>query len=153
MSEEVFTRQQQMEQALRASAKMAAETYAGTINGWMPPRFESCDVESGTYICSFAMRREYANPSGVVLHGGLSGVVFDTAMGHLARFYCGHMTPTISLTINYLRPTPVDRPLYVRVHMDKPGHVTHYLSAEAFTADAPDKILATASGVYLALEK
>lgn len=144
--------QQQMERALRESARMAAEDLAGTINGWMPPRFESCDADSRTYICSFAMRKEYANPGGN-LHGGLVAVVFDTAMGHLARFYCDHMTPTVSLSISYLRPVPVDQPLFVRVHMDKPGSTVDYITAELYTAGAPEKILATASGVYLSLSK
>ena len=83
---------------------------------------------------------------------GIDFALTDVACKYRAMTRFGEEV-AISLTINYLRPTPVDRPLYVRVHMDKPGHVTHYLSAEAFTADAPDKILATASGVYLALEK
>lgn len=142
--------QQQMEDVLRANAEMVAETFAGTVNGWLAPHFESCDFASGTYTCSFTMRKEYANPTGVVLHGGLTGVIFDTAMGHLARFYSSHMTPTISLNISYLRPIPVDRPIFIRAHMDKPGTMMHYLSAAAFTADAPDVTLATATGIYLA---
>ena len=80
-------------------------------------------------------------------------VVFDPAMGHLARFYCDHMTPTVSLSISYLRPVPVDQPLFVRVHMDKPGSTVDYITAELYTAGAPEKILATASGVYLSLSK
>lgn len=142
--------QQQMEDALRGSAEQVAAQFFGTINSWLAPRFESCDAAAATYTCSFAMRREYANPSGVVLHGGLTAVLFDTAMGHLAHFYSGCMTPTISMNLSYLRSVPVDRPIFIRSHMDKPGSTVHYLSAEAFTADAPDKILATATGVYLA---
>lgn len=150
MSTHSNAEQQQMEETLRGSAEMVSTLYAGTINGWLAPHFESCDYAARSYTCSFIMRKEYANPSGIALHGGLTGVLFDTAMGHLATFYSGSMTPTISLNISYLRPVPVDRPVFVRVHMDKPGTTVHYLSAEAFTADAPDMILATASGVYLA---
>ena len=84
-----------------------------------------------------------------MLHGGLTAVLFDSAMGHLSRFYAGGMTPTISLNLSYLRPVPVDRPIFIRSHMDKPGSLANYLSAVAYTADAPDKILATATGVYL----
>lgn len=152
MSESIQNMQKRMEDALRASAKMVREELSGTINGWMPPIFESCDAQSGTYTCSFAMRKEYANPGGE-LHGGLTGVLFDTAMGHLSHYYSGHMTPTISLNLSYLRPMPVDRPIFIRSHMDKPGSLVNYISAEAYTADAPDKILATASGVYLSQER
>lgn len=150
MSTHSNAEQQQMEETLRGNAEMVSTLYAGTINGWLAPHFESCDYAARSYTCSFIMRKEYANPSGVALHGGLTGVLFDTAMGHLARFYSKCMTPTISMNVSYLRPVPVDRPIFVRAHMDKPGTTMHYLSAEAFTADAPDKILATASGVYLA---
>ena len=145
--------QQRMEEALRGSAEMVSTQFAGTINDWLAPHFESCDDAARSYTCSFIMRKEYANPSGVALHGGLTGVLFDTAMGHLATFYSGSMTPTISLNISYLLPVPVDRPVFVRVHMDKPGNIVDYLSGELFTADAPDKILATASGVYLSPAK
>ena len=47
----------------------------------------------------------------------------------------------------------MDRPIFIRSHMDKPGSLVNYISAEAYTADAPDKILATASGVYLSQER
>lgn len=147
MSDHAPLTQQQMEATLRASAEQVATELAGTINGWMPPRFVSCDLESRTYVCFYEMRKEYANPGGT-LHGGLTGVIFDTAMGHLAHCYTGHMTPTISMTISYLLPIPVDRPVFVRVHMDKPGATVAYVSAEAYTADAPETILATSSGVY-----
>ena len=150
MSIDSTPEQQQMEAALRSSAEMVASQYANNINGWLAPHFESCDYAAGTYTCSFSMCKEYANPSGVVLHGGLTGLLFDTAMGHLATFYSAVMTPTISLSVSYLRPIPVDRPVFVCARMDKPGSIVHYLSAELYTADAPDKILAPASGVYLA---
>ena len=143
--------QQEMEQTLRAQADMVAHDLAGTINGWMAPHFVSCDFDSGTYICYFETRKEYANPGGT-LHGGLTGVIFDTAMGHLAHCCCGHMTPTISMSMSYLLPIPVDRPVYVRVHMDKPGRLVDYISAAAYDAGNPERILATASGVYLTAE-
>ena len=152
MSESMQDRQKNMEDSLRATSQYVREELSDTINGWMPPIFESCDAQSGTYTCSFAMRREYANPGGA-LHGGLTGVLFDTAMGHLSHYYSGHMTPTISLNLAYLRPMPVDRPIFIRSHMDKPGSLVNYISAVAYTADAPDKILATASGVYLSQER
>lgn len=143
--------QQEMEQALRAQAEMVTHDLAGTINAWMPPHFVECDLKNGSYTCFFELRPEYANPGGA-LHGGLTSLVFDTAMGHLAHFYSGHMTPTISMSISYLRPIPVDRPVYVRAHMDKPGRLAHYMSAAAYSAGAEGQLLATATAVYLAAE-
>ena len=152
MSTQISDAQQRMEASLRATTEMVAAQCPVTVNEWMLPHLESCDYAARSCVYSFSMRKEYANPGGVALHGGLTGVLFDTAMGHLAHFYCNHMTPTISLQISYLRPVPVDRPILIRCHMDKPGSMMHYLHAEAFTADAPEKLLATATGVYLAAE-
>ena len=149
MSEHSLTRQA-MEAALRALEQQVLEEHAGTINSWLCPHFESCNPEARIYTCSFALRKEYANPGGA-LHGGMVGVIFDTAMGHLSSFYAGGMTPTITMNISDLRPVPVDGPVLVRTHMDKPGRIVNYVSAEVFTADAPEKTLATASGAYLAL--
>ena len=149
MSEHSLTRQA-MEAALRALEQQVQEEQAGTINSWLCPHFESCDPEGRIYTCSFALRKEYANPGGT-LHGGLVGVIFDTAMGHLSALYAGGMTPTVTMNISYLRPVPVDGPVLVRSRLDKPGQTINYISAEAFTASAPEKILAPASGAYLAL--
>ena len=149
MSEHSLTRQA-MEAALRALEQQVQEEQAGTINSWLCPHFESCDPEGRIYTCSFALRKEYANPGGT-LHGGLVGVIFDTAMGHLSALYAGGMTPTVTMNISYLRPVPVDGPVLVRSRLDKPGQTITSISAEAFPASAPEKILATASGAYLAL--
>ena len=119
MSEHSLTRQA-MEAALRALEQQVQEEQAGTINSWLCPHFESCDPEGRIYTCSFALRKEYANPGGT-LHGGLVGVIFDTAMGHLSALYAGGMTPTVTMNISYLRPVPVDGPVLVRSRLDKPG--------------------------------
>lgn len=87
-----------MEAALRALEQQVQEEQAGTINSWLCPHFESCDPEGRIYTCSFALRKEYANPGGT-LHGGLVGVIFDTAMGHLSALYAGGMTPTVTMNI------------------------------------------------------
>ena len=66
-----------METALRALEQQMQEEQAGTINSWLCPHFESCDPEGRIYTCSFALRKEYANPGGT-LHGGLVGVIYDS---------------------------------------------------------------------------
>lgn len=144
--------QQLMEETLRANAQFVREQFPGTINEELGPHFVSCDAEKGEYVCAFEITPRHKNPGGM-LHGGVISMVLDTAMGHLAHYYVGHMTPTITLNISYLRPSAIDRALYVRCKMDKPGSTVCYLSAEAYNADAPDKILVTASGAYLSTMK
>lgn len=148
MSEPLQFTQPQMEETLRKLSGTVPKIYPDTINAWMHPVFQSCDAEKGTYTCSFEIKPAYANPMGT-LHGGLIGLVFDTAMGHLTHFFSNQIPPTISMNVSYLRPVPVDRPVFVQAHMDRLGATVGYTSAVAFTADAPERILATATGSYL----
>ena len=150
MSRTTFQTAEQMQEALYKSLYTLADQCPNSINTWMLPKLESCNLEDKSFVCSFAMKKEFANPSGVVLHGGLSGVVFDTAMGWLSSIYAGCMTPTISMTISYLRPIPITEPVLVRARLDKPGSTVNYVSAAAYNAGNPEKFLATATGTYYA---
>ena len=141
-----------MAQALRGNAEEIERIHAADVNGWVPLIFDSCDAEALSYVCHFDMRKEYANPNGV-LHGGLIAFILDTSMGHFSCIFADHITPTISMSVNYLRPIPVDRPIYIRVKLTKSGVNINYLTAEAYCADDPNRILATASGAYSSANK
>lgn len=45
-----------------------------------------------------------------VAHGGWTASVMDEALGHLALL-CGSMTVTASLTVEFVRPVPIERAL------------------------------------------
>jgi acyl-coenzyme A thioesterase PaaI-like protein len=150
MHVESFTNQAEMERALQIESARLVDEFAGTVNAWFAPQFVSCDFEKDEFVCAVDLKKEYANPSGVTLHGGITDYIFDTAMGMFSSVSSGCMTPTISITVNYERPIPISKRLFVRVHMDKPGRVVNYLSAVAFNEDAPDKVLSTATATYLA---
>jgi acyl-coenzyme A thioesterase PaaI-like protein len=45
-----------------------------------------------------------------VAHGGWTASVMDEALGHLPLLH-GQMTVTASLTVDFLHPTPIERPL------------------------------------------
>jgi acyl-coenzyme A thioesterase PaaI-like protein len=47
-----------------------------------------------------------------VAHGGWTASVMDEALGHLALL-CGQMTVTATLSIDFLRPVPIERPLKI----------------------------------------
>jgi acyl-coenzyme A thioesterase PaaI-like protein len=45
-----------------------------------------------------------------VAHGGWTASVMDEALGHLPLL-CGQMTVTATLSVDFVRPTPIERPL------------------------------------------
>jgi acyl-coenzyme A thioesterase PaaI-like protein len=47
-----------------------------------------------------------------VAHGGWTASVMDEALGHLALL-CGQMTVTATLSVDFVRPVPIERPLKI----------------------------------------
>lgn len=88
------------------------------------------------------------NPLGIV-HGGITASLLDTCMGVTCSAQCGRAaTPTVTMTVNYVRPVPLDAELRVRTRTVRIGRTTGQLSAEVFPAGRPDEVFATATGVY-----
>ena len=70
-------------------------------------------------------------------------------MGVTCSAQCGRAaTPTVTMTVNYVRPVPLDAELRVRTRTVRIGRTTGQLSAEVFPAGRPDEVFATATGVY-----
>ena len=89
-----------------------------------------------------------ANPNRV-LHGGITAAILDTSMGTLCSvLYEGGFTPTITMNISYALPVPLDADILVRVRASYTGGTTAQLSAELCLPEAPDTVLASATGVY-----
>lgn len=107
---------------------------------------DRCD-DSGVYL-RYRTYDWMSNPNRVV-HGGMIAAILDTSMGTVCcALYEGGFTPTITMTINYARPVPLGADIIVRVCHSYTGAGSAQLSSELLNADAPDIILATASGVY-----
>ena len=82
-----------------------------------------------------------------IAHGGWTAAVFDDAMGRtLAMLDAG--TVTASLTIEYLRPVPVDEELLLRVMIGLREGRRWNVSASLQLARAPTE-LARATGVWI----
>ena len=89
-----------------------------------------------------------ANPLGIV-HGGITAALVDTCMGVTCSAQCGRAaTPTVTMTVNYARPVPLDADIRVRVRTVRIGSSTAQMSAEVFLPQRPDELLASASAVY-----
>lgn len=106
------------------------------------------DGPDGSLLFACHTDPSMSNPLGIV-HGGITASLLDTCMGVTCAAQCGQAaTPTVTMTVNYVRPVPLDAELRVRTRTVRIGRTTGQLAAEAFPADDPALILATATGVY-----
>ncbi len=84
--------------------KSFPEIMPETLNDWMHPTLESCDEAAHTMVLRFPMSSWERNGIGT-LHGGIMFSSMDLSMSMLLRYYSqGLIPPTVSLTVNFLRP-------------------------------------------------
>ena len=103
---------------------------------------------AGSLLFSCHTDESMSNPMGVV-HGGVTAALVDTCMGVTCTAQSGGTpTPTITMTINYARPVPLDAEVWVRTRTVRVGNTSGQMSAEVFLREKPEEVLATASGVY-----
>ena len=113
----------------------------------LAPRFVACDAEQLRLELAYDTKSWMSNPMGVV-HGGVIAILLDNSMGTLCKCLCQGSTPTISMTLNYPRPVPLNATVHTRAHMVVFGRTSSQLTAEIFLPDEPDRVLAYATGVY-----
>lgn len=118
------------------------------FNGFIHTHYEACSYEKKTLLLSVIAEPIMRNPSGV-MHGGAVASAMDIAMGSLAFYMSGeYLTPTINLNVSYERPIATGKKLFIETVCHACGRTMAYLSTRAWAEDAPDKIVATASGTY-----
>lgn len=106
-----------------------------------------CDGLSGSLTLGYATKPWMANVWGVV-HGGVTAALVDSCMGITCGIQCGLITPTISMTVNYARPVPLDASIVVRTRTIRCGATAGHIEAEVYPAGQPETLLVTASGAY-----
>ncbi len=106
-----------------------------------------CDGPSGSLTLGYATKPWMANVWGVV-HGGVTAALVDSCMGITCGIQCGLITPTISMTVNYARPVPLDASIVVRTRTVRCGATAGHIKAEVYPAGQPETLLVTASGAY-----
>ena len=107
----------------------------------------ACDGPSGSITFAYETLPWMSNIWGVV-HGGVTACLVDTCMDITCGVQCGMVTPTISMTVNYPRPVPLEALVHVRTRTVRIGSSAGQIAAEVFRPEEPEKILASASGVY-----
>lgn len=106
------------------------------------------DGPAGSLLFACRTDASMSNPLGIV-HGGVTAALVDTCMGVTCAAQCGGAaTPTITMTVNYALPVPLDAEIRVRARTIRVGTASGQMSAEVFPAGRPEEILVTATGVY-----
>ena len=82
-----------------------------------------------------------------VAHGGWTAAAFDEVMGHLGPLN-GALTVTGTLTVEYLRPVPIERDLEVRAWVERVEGRRWFLGAEMFLV-ATNARLGRAQGIFV----
>ena len=153
MNENDLTCQAGMERAIRDYLARLAQNSDGTFNGMLAAHLTGCDYEKRTLTLQVDTKTWMENPSGVV-HGGVSAAMLDMTMGTLARYFSGGgMTPTVSMTVNYLHPVPVNARVFLQAELSMQGFTLCYASGKLWAEESPDSLLCTATGVYYAPAK
>ena len=142
-----------MERALAGYFQDEEMKHGGTLNAMLGARLQECDYEKRTLTLCMETMPWMANPGGT-LHGGVMATGFDFAMGLLCRYFSGgRMTPTIDLSINYLRPAVVSDTLIFMAELTRRGSSICAATGKLWAEGREDKLLATASGSFYVLKK
>lgn len=83
-----------------------------------------------------------------VVHGGIIAAILDVSMATLNTALYDMVTPTVSMTVNYARPVPLDVDILVKVCCASTGGSNAQLSAWMYLQGESYLPLATAVGVY-----
>lgn len=115
----------------------------GTRNPVAPPLIIA-DAEDGAVHADFVLGAAYEGPPGHV-HGGVCALILDHVLGATAHLP-GKPAYTGTLTLRYLRGTPLARPLRAEAHVDRIEGTKTF--AVGHIADA-DGITVQAEGVFI----
>ena len=106
------------------------------------------DEERQTFVCKFRLSSRYTGPPGHC-HGGIIACILDDAMGKVNKLH-QVIALTREMTVEYLKPVPLHKPLRVEGReIEKRGR-THVNSAEIF--NDKNEVLARSKGIFIAID-
>lgn len=109
--------------------------------GMQDERVVEPGVTSSRFVCSAE------NEGGRrVAHGGWTAMAFDEALGHLVLLH-GGMSVTARLTVEFLRPVPIEREVEIIARVDSAEGRKLTISGE-MTLAASGAVLARAHGLF-----
>jgi len=148
---ELTTSQEQMKERLIGAVANAPNVASESVCLLIKPLLIECSFEKKTLTMEFEAQKWQGNLAGD-MHGGVVATLLDTAMGFLNLGYLGYPPPTVSLSVNYLRPSPVEGAVCVFAKLDKQGRSMYFTSGELYIKGDRDRLLATSTGTYMPIK-
>jgi uncharacterized protein (TIGR00369 family) len=106
------------------------------------------DEELGGFVCRFRLRKRFSGPPGHA-HGGVIATILDEAMGKVNKLH-QVIALTSQMTVNYLRPVPLNQPLRVESRELSVHGRRHVNVAEIL--DSKDNVLASGKALFIAID-
>lgn len=106
------------------------------------------DEERDCFVCRFRLGQRYTGPPGHA-HGGIIATLLDEAMGKVNKLR--HVVAlTSQITVDYLRPVPLNKPLRVESREVSVRGRHHINMAEIL--DQHGQVLASSRGRFVAID-
>jgi uncharacterized protein (TIGR00369 family) len=106
------------------------------------------DEQRQTFICHFRLSKRYTGPPGHT-HGGVIACILDDAMGKVNKLH--HVVAlTKEMTIEYLKPVPLNKKLRVEGREEKVHGRQHINTAEIL--NDKNEVLARSRGIFIAID-
>ena len=106
------------------------------------------DEERNCYVCRFRLDQRYTGPPGHA-HGGIIATILDEAMGKVNKLR-QVVALTSEITINYLKPVPLNKALRVESREVKVKGRRHINMAEILNQKG--EVLARGRGLFIAID-
>jgi uncharacterized protein (TIGR00369 family) len=106
------------------------------------------DEDSDSFVCRFRLGKRFTGPPGHC-HGGIIATILDEAMGKVNKLR--HVIAlTSEITVNYLKPVPLNRPLRVESREVRVRGRRHINMAEI--RNQKGEVLARSKGLFIAID-
>ena len=106
------------------------------------------DEARQTFVCQFRLSKRYTGPPGHT-HGGVIACILDDAMGKVNKL--PHVVAlTREMTIEYLKPVPLHKPLRVEGRELSVQGRQHINTAEIL--NDKNEVLARSRGIFIAID-
>jgi len=106
------------------------------------------DVERGCFVSRFRLGQRFTGPPGHC-HGGIIATILDEAMGKVNKLR-NVVAVTAEITVNYLKPVPLNKPLRVESREVSVKGRRHINMGEILNQKG--EVLARGRGVFIAID-
>jgi len=106
------------------------------------------DGETNFFVCRFRLGKRYTGPPGHA-HGGIIATILDEAMGKVNKLR-NVIALTSEITVNYLKPVPLNTPLRVESREVRVRGRRHINKAEII--NQKNEVLARSQGLFIAID-